>query len=162
MLVANDVGVAEFYAGVNAGVAVGVQQDDIARARQGGAHAHGGGVTGGKNDGVANRVKLGDFLLQRLVFRKRAVGQARTGGAGAPPGGGGLGCGDAARIKGQAHVIIGTGQDDPAPLDHPFGGRQDLLGNGAERHHFALGEFGLEIGHRLEFVKQHGGALLYW
>ncbi len=94
------------------------------------------------------------------MFREGAVGQARAGGAGAPLRGRGLGGGDAARVKGQAEVIVGAGQNDLATLHHALGGGQDLFGDGAEGRDVALGEFGLEVGHGLEFVKQHGIALL--
>ena len=158
VLVADDIGAAEGNARINAGVAVRVQQDHLTGAGEGGAHAHGGGVAGGKNDGVVDPVKSGDFAFQRLVFGEGAVGQARPGSTRAPARGRRLGRGDAARVVGQAQVVVGAGQDDLVPFHHALGGGENLLGDRAEGRHLALGEFGLEIGHGLEFVKQHGAA----
>ena len=75
--------VAELAAIIDAGVAVGVDQDVILRAGQGRNHREIGLVAGREDHGTLGAVELGKLGLERLVAAIGAVAIARAGGAGA-------------------------------------------------------------------------------
>ena len=68
---------------VNAGVAVAVDQDDVAGAAQAADERQVRLVAGAEDDRVALAEPVGELALEILVHRQRAVGGARAGRAGA-------------------------------------------------------------------------------
>ena len=99
---------AQLDPGVNASVAVGIEENDIPGAGQRSAHAHGCRIAGGEYDCVVYAIELRYFRLQRLMLNERAVREPRPRGACSPACCGILSSFDAARVKRQAQVIIGA------------------------------------------------------
>ena len=124
---ADHFGVAEPGAVVDAGVAVGIEDQVILAAGQRRQHAQIGLVAGAEHHAVATAIKLGHRQFQIAVPRIAAVGDARTGG----PGTEAADCRDrlldAAFIEGQAQVVVGAEQYRLASIDDALGRRQDAV-----------------------------------
>ncbi len=130
---------------VDRGVAVGVQQQEVARPHQGGDHPEIGLVAGREDHGVAHAVEVGELALQGDVVRERAVGDPRAAGAGALAPDRRDRRLDAGLVEGQAQIVVRAGRDDPAAVDDRLAGRQQPLHHHAGRH-AARGARGLVAG----------------
>ena len=114
-------------------MAIGIEQHHGLGSRQGADDAQVGDVTGGEDNGGWPLEERRQLLLQRHVPAVTAVGHARTGGASALLDQGSLGGGNGLRVKRQAQVVVGTGQNDATIADAPLGGGMDLIDAGAKR-----------------------------
>ena len=146
-------GVGQPTAIIDAGMAVGVDQQVIIASGQSRQGAEVGLVAGRKDDRARPSEGRGEILLQRPVPGVAAVGHARTGRSGAQllqrvaPGGDDFG------VKGQPEVVVGSGQDDFAPVDQATRGRQHVLDGGRDRRRRDVAQGGARFEQRLEFVE---------
>ena len=138
---------------IYAGMAVGIQQDDLAGADQGRQHGEVGNIAGGKNNGPLTVEKISQFLLQCDMAGKCPVGHSGSGGAGAFFAGGIAGSVDTGGIKRKPQVVIAAGQYHRTTVDHGFGTRNDFLHNDIEKIFTALLQFFAGCSQRLEFIK---------
>ena len=83
-----------------------------------------------------------------------AIGDARSGGAGAEPFNGVNGFRDNRRIMGEAQVIIGPQQEDWLILDHCFGRRKHGIEHHVERIRAGAIQLLVRRHDRREFVEQ--------
>ncbi len=133
MLEAHDLGLRHLAGVVDRGVAVGVDQQLVALARQGRDQAEIGLVAGREDHAVLLAVELGDLLLERRVLGVAAVGDARAGRAGAFGADRLDGGVHAALVEGQAEIVVGADQQGLAAVDDRFGRRQDPFHADLER-----------------------------
>ena len=124
---AYDGGAAQAAAVVNAGVAVGVDEQNIVGPGEAGDGSQVGLVAGAEHHGRPAFEEAGDGRLEVLVGGVIAVGDTRAGGAGTFRRGRRPGRFDAVGIEGQAEVVVGPEQDNVAAPDDGFRGRAYLL-----------------------------------
>ena len=119
---AHQLGARQCAAVIDRGMRIGIEIDRVAGAGEPRHHAEVGLVAGGEDDAMAAVEEGCELALQIRVQRERAVGDARARGAGAEFIERLLARGDAVRIEGDAHVVVGAGKDRLAAVDHGAGG----------------------------------------
>ena len=119
--------VAQPAAVVDAGVAVGVDEQELALSGQAGQGAEVGLVAGREDDARGPAEGVGQGPLELAMAGVVAARHARAGGAGAA----GLDRGDrrgaAFGVEGQAEVVVGAGEHRPLAADGRRGGRMDRV-----------------------------------
>lgn len=149
---------------VDAGVAVGIDEQRVALASQRRQRAEVGLVAGRENDRRWPAERAGQRMFQRAVPCVIAAGHARSGGAGAERFDRGDRRGAAIGVVGQAEVIVGASEDHPAAVDRGGGGRVHLFHRRGDRCDEAVfGQAGCQATLNREFVEQaHAAPCFSW
>jgi hypothetical protein len=121
VLEADDLGLGHLAGIVDRSVAVGIDQQVVALADQGRNHPEVGLVAGGEHHAVLLAVEVRDLLLEEDVLAIAAVGDARTGRAGALGADRLDGSFHAGRVERQAEIVVGADQQGLAAVDDRLG-----------------------------------------
>ena len=160
----DDFGIAHLAAIIDRRVAVDVEDDIVALARDRADNPQIGLIAGGEYHRVLHAVKFLERVLTLLVALECAIQNAAAGGA----------CAKFVErlfarrnhvvVKGHAHVVVRAEQDGFLAIAHRDGRREHLLHHQRKRVHdasgeqaFALGdegiEFGEQVGHILSLIR---------
>ena len=132
MAEADDLGVAEAAAVIDAGVAVGIDQQRVVLAGEDGEHAEIGLVAGGEHHALAAAVEGGDLGFEGAVQAVGAVGDARARRAAAEGAQGFGGGGHAVGVLAEAEIVVGAEQDGRGAVDDALGGGEHVVEDDAE------------------------------
>ena len=157
----DDLGMAQPRPVIDAGMAVGVQDQVIAAPDKGRQDAQIGLVPGGEDHGMLATIEGGQRRLHGQVPVETAVGDPRAGGARAPGSRGLDGGLDTGRIEGQPQIVVRAQQDDASPAVFGLGRGQDGVEPHAERvgPERADGLVGLDL-RQISIEQSHSSGLL--
>ena len=130
---ADDGRAAETRRVVEAGVAVGVEQHEVAGRAQGADHREVALVPGREDDGRAPAEGLGQLAFEVTVHCQGAVGDARSGGRASEPVESAFGGGDDVRVQRQSEIVVRPEDERAASRDHDLAGTRDVVDDRLER-----------------------------